>query len=74
MVARWFQPPRLIESPDAAETRAQSSVIDRFLGDVTKVQSRTGAQVLIEDLAGEFKGPAVVESGGLISVKGKVYR
>ncbi|MEE8542686.1 MAG: exopolysaccharide transport family protein, partial [Gammaproteobacteria bacterium] len=35
MVARWFQPPRLIESPDAAETRAQSSVIDRFLGDVT---------------------------------------
>lgn len=51
-----------------------SMFVGRFLGDVTKVQSKTGAQVLIEDLAGEFEGPAIVESGGLISVKGKVYR
>ena len=35
MVARWFEPPRPIEPPDAAETRAQSRVVDRFLGDVT---------------------------------------
>jgi len=48
--------------------------VGRFLGDVGKVHARTGAQVLIEDLEGEFQGPAVVESGGLISVKGKVYR
>lgn len=51
-----------------------SMFVGRFLGDVTKVQAKTGAQVLIEDLAGEFKGPAIVESGGLISVNGKVYR
>jgi len=51
-----------------------SMFVGRFLGDVGKVHARTGAQVLIEDLEGEFQGPAVVESGGLISVKGKVYR
>ena len=35
MVARWIEPPRPLESPDAAETRAQSLIIDRFLNDVT---------------------------------------
>ena len=35
MVARWFEPTRPIEPPDAAETRAQSRVVDRFLDDVT---------------------------------------
>ncbi len=34
VVARWFEPPRPIEPPDAAETRTQSYVIDRFLGDL----------------------------------------
>lgn len=34
-VARWFEPPRPIEAPEAAETRAQSRVIDRFLSDLT---------------------------------------
>lgn len=34
-VSRWFEPPRPIEAPDAAETRAQSRVIDNFLRDVT---------------------------------------
>ena len=34
VVARWFQPPRPIE-PGAAETRAQSRVVDRFLDDTT---------------------------------------
>ncbi|MBI2829339.1 MAG: polysaccharide biosynthesis tyrosine autokinase [Acidobacteria bacterium] len=34
-VARWFEPPRPIEAPDAAETRAQSRVIDRFLRSLT---------------------------------------
>lgn len=34
-VARWFEPPRPIEPPDAAETRAQSRVIDRFLDDLS---------------------------------------
>ena len=31
IVAQWFEPPRLIEAPAAAETRAQSRVIDQFL-------------------------------------------
>lgn len=35
VVAGWFEPPRPIEAPDAAETRAQSAVIDRFLGSLT---------------------------------------
>ena len=34
MVAGWFAPPRPIEPPGAAETRAQSLVIDRFLGNL----------------------------------------
>jgi capsular exopolysaccharide synthesis family protein len=34
VVARWFEPSRPIETPDAAETRAQSRVIDRFLNDL----------------------------------------
>ncbi|MGH9254634.1 MAG: GumC family protein [Vicinamibacterales bacterium] len=29
-VARWFEPPRLAEPPDAVETRAQSRLVDRF--------------------------------------------
>ena len=32
--ARWFEPPRPVEPPDAAETRAQSRVIDRFLNNL----------------------------------------
>jgi polysaccharide biosynthesis transport protein len=32
--ARWFEPPRPAEAPDAAETRAQSRVIDRFLSNL----------------------------------------
>ena len=35
MVAGWFAPPRPIEPPGAAETRAQSLVIDRFLSSLT---------------------------------------
>ncbi len=54
--------------------RSGSMFVGRFLGDVGKVEAKTGAQVLIEDLKGEFKGPAIVESGGLITVKEKVYR
>jgi capsular exopolysaccharide synthesis family protein len=33
-VAGWFEPPRATESADAAETRAQSRVIDQFLGNL----------------------------------------
>ena len=33
-VARWFEPPQSAEVLDAAETRAQSRVIDRFLADL----------------------------------------
>lgn len=33
-VARWFEPERPAEPPDAAETRAQSRIIDRFLRDL----------------------------------------
>ena len=33
-VARWFEPPRPAESANAAETRAQSRVIDRFLSNL----------------------------------------
>ena len=34
-VTRWFQPARPVETPDAAETRAQTGVLDRFLDDLT---------------------------------------
>lgn len=34
-IARWLEPPRPVEAPDAAETRAQSRVIDRFLSELT---------------------------------------
>jgi polysaccharide biosynthesis transport protein len=34
MVAAWFEPPRPSESSDAAETRAQSRIIDLFLGNL----------------------------------------
>jgi len=39
-VARWFEPPRPVEPPDAAETRVQSRVINRFLAalDVSAVR------------------------------------
>jgi capsular exopolysaccharide synthesis family protein len=34
MVEGWFQPARQVEAPGAEETKAESSVVDRFLGNL----------------------------------------
>ncbi|MBI4887692.1 MAG: polysaccharide biosynthesis tyrosine autokinase [Acidobacteria bacterium] len=35
VVTRWFDPPRPVEAPAAQETRAQTAVLDAFLGNLT---------------------------------------
>ena len=46
----------------------------RFLGDVTALRARTGAQIHIEALAGEVTGTVEARSGGLISLPDRVVR
>lgn len=35
MVLEWFEPPRPVEAPEAAETNAQAGIIDGFLGNLS---------------------------------------
>ena len=51
-----------------------SMFVGRFLGDVPKVEARTGASVHIEKVGGRFVGPAVARSGGLISLPDRTVR
>jgi len=50
-----------------------STFVGRFLTYVTKLDARTGAQILVEEIDGEV-GEALVRSGGLISLPDTLVR
>jgi hypothetical protein len=50
-----------------------SMFVGRFLTDVSKLDAKTGAQILVEGIAGRL-GEAVAQSGGLISLPNRLVR
>lgn len=54
--------------------RSGSLFVGRFLGDVTKLEARTGASIHVEKLGGTVKGEVSVASGGLVSLPDRVVR